>query len=86
MADCISDRIDYALNPDKTNDGKYVSSYRVYLSMGLCLRYMFLLEFQLLVWYLQYGEPLKRKTNCFAVVTRGRFVCHNYGILRKKGV
>lgn len=27
LADCISDRIDYALNPDKTNDGKYVSSY-----------------------------------------------------------
>jgi hypothetical protein len=26
-ADCISDRIDYALSPDKTNDGKYVSSY-----------------------------------------------------------
>lgn len=27
VADCISDRIDYALNPDKTNNGKYVSSY-----------------------------------------------------------
>lgn len=27
VADCISDRIDYALNPDKTNGGKYVSSY-----------------------------------------------------------
>ncbi|WP_333657220.1 relaxase/mobilization nuclease domain-containing protein [Tissierella praeacuta] len=27
LADCIADRIDYALNPDKTNDGKYVSSY-----------------------------------------------------------
>jgi hypothetical protein len=27
VADCISDRIDYALNPEKTNKGKYVSSY-----------------------------------------------------------
>jgi len=27
LADCLADRIDYALNPDKTNDGKYVSSY-----------------------------------------------------------
>ena len=27
VAGCISDRIDYALNPDKTNNGKYVSSY-----------------------------------------------------------
>jgi len=27
VADCISDRIDYALNPDKTNKGEYVSSY-----------------------------------------------------------
>lgn len=26
-ADCISERIDYALSPDRTNDGKYVSSY-----------------------------------------------------------
>ena len=25
--DCIVDRIDYALNPAKTNDGEYVSSY-----------------------------------------------------------
>ena len=25
--DCISDRLDYALNPDKTNDGEYISSY-----------------------------------------------------------
>ena len=27
LADCIADRIDYALNPAKTNNGKYVSSY-----------------------------------------------------------
>src|SRR5699024_2763336 len=27
VADCIADRIDYALNPDKTNKGEYVSSY-----------------------------------------------------------
>lgn len=27
LADCIADRIDYALNPAKTNDSKYVSSY-----------------------------------------------------------
>jgi hypothetical protein len=27
IADCIADRTDYAINPDKTNDGKYVSSY-----------------------------------------------------------
>lgn len=27
IAKCLADRIDYALNPDKTNDGKYVSSY-----------------------------------------------------------
>src|SRR5699024_3916185 len=27
VAYCISDRIDYGLNPDKTNEGKYVSSY-----------------------------------------------------------
>ncbi len=27
VANCISDRIDYALNPNKTNNGKYVSSY-----------------------------------------------------------
>lgn len=27
LADSIADRIDYALNPTKTNDGKYVSSY-----------------------------------------------------------
>lgn len=27
IAGCLADRIDYALNPDKTNDGKYVSSY-----------------------------------------------------------
>lgn len=27
LADCIADRIDYGLNPAKTNDGKYVSSY-----------------------------------------------------------
>lgn len=28
LADCIADRMDYALNPTKTNDGKYVSSYQ----------------------------------------------------------
>ena len=27
LTDCIADRIDYALNPAKTNNGKYVSSY-----------------------------------------------------------
>ena len=27
IARCLSDRIDYALNPDKTHNGKYVSSY-----------------------------------------------------------
>lgn len=27
IANCLADRIDYALNPDKTNDGEYVSSY-----------------------------------------------------------
>lgn len=27
IANCLADRIDYALNPTKTNDGKYVSSY-----------------------------------------------------------
>lgn len=27
IADCIADCVDYALNPIKTNDGKYVSSY-----------------------------------------------------------
>lgn len=27
IAKCLADRIDYALNPDKTNDGEYVSSY-----------------------------------------------------------
>ncbi len=26
-ADCLADRIDYALNPDKTNNDEYVSSY-----------------------------------------------------------
>lgn len=26
-AKCLADRIDYALNPDKTNNGEYVSSY-----------------------------------------------------------
>jgi len=26
-AKCLADRIDYALNPDKTNDGEYISSY-----------------------------------------------------------
>ena len=24
IAKCLADRIDYALNPDKTNDGEYV--------------------------------------------------------------
>jgi hypothetical protein len=27
IADCIADRTDYAVNPDKTNDGEYISSY-----------------------------------------------------------
>ena len=27
LAKCLADRIDYALNPEKTNDGEYVSSY-----------------------------------------------------------
>lgn len=27
LAKCLADRIDYALNPDKTNSGEYVSSY-----------------------------------------------------------
>ena len=27
IADCIADRTDYAINPDKTNDGEYISSY-----------------------------------------------------------
>lgn len=27
IADCLADRTDYAKNPDKTNDGKYISSY-----------------------------------------------------------
>ncbi|MFA7137444.1 MAG: relaxase/mobilization nuclease domain-containing protein [Bacteroidales bacterium] len=27
IAKCLADRIDYALNSDKTNDGKYISSY-----------------------------------------------------------
>lgn len=27
IADCIADRTDYALNPDKTKDGEYISSY-----------------------------------------------------------
>lgn len=27
IAKCLADRIDYALNPDKTNNGEYVSSY-----------------------------------------------------------
>lgn len=27
IADCISDRVDYALNPEKTGNGKYVSFY-----------------------------------------------------------
>jgi len=26
IAKCLADRIDYALNPEKTNDGEYVSS------------------------------------------------------------
>ena len=27
IADCLADRTDYAKNPDKTNDGEYISSY-----------------------------------------------------------
>ena len=27
IASCLADRLDYALNPEKTNDGKYISSY-----------------------------------------------------------
>lgn len=27
IADCIADRTDYAINPDKTNDGVHISSY-----------------------------------------------------------
>ena len=27
IADCLADRTDYAKNPDKTNEGEYISSY-----------------------------------------------------------
>ncbi|RXI40158.1 relaxase [Clostridium tetani] len=27
ITDCLADRTDYAINPDKTNDGEYISSY-----------------------------------------------------------
>ena len=27
IASCLADRTDYATNPDKTNDGEYISSY-----------------------------------------------------------
>ncbi|MDD3613903.1 MAG: relaxase/mobilization nuclease domain-containing protein, partial [Clostridia bacterium] len=27
IASCLADRTDYAINPDKTNDGEYISSY-----------------------------------------------------------
>lgn len=27
IASCLADRTDYAINPDKTNAGEYISSY-----------------------------------------------------------
>ena len=27
IADCLADRTDYAVNPNKTNDSEYISSY-----------------------------------------------------------
>ncbi|WP_331664163.1 hypothetical protein [Lacrimispora sp.] len=28
IADCLADRTDYAKNPEKTNKGEYISSYK----------------------------------------------------------